>query len=803
MTDNNHARLESRNGGQAVFDGVWVEGKVAGMLLDVSSVQTFRNPGTRHIELVYTFPLPADAVLLSMGVRLGERQLTGKVVEKQEASGRYEDMLAEGDTAIMLERANDGSYCLNFGNLGPGETGEITLRYAQALRFEGDALRVCIPTVIAPRYGDRERDAGRAPPHAPAHDLFVLYPFALALQLGPAFAGATVASPSHKVATRATDTGVSVVLSGDAALDRDFVLTLAGLAGASSAIAAPDPVAPGQAAVLAGFRPRFADTAARPIRVKILVDCSGSMAGDSIAASRKALQAVVAGFGEGDRFSMSRFGDSVEHRNHHLWKTTEVTRLSAARWIGDLAANLGGTEMEAALASTFALDGAAPSDVLLVTDGHIHAIDSVIEAARGAGHRLFIVAIGSAASEGHVRRLAHATGGAVDFVAPGEGVEPAIRRMFARLRSPRLGELRLAWTSGRSARWASLPDAVFSGDTVHVYALVEGEAAGDELRLYGCDGEGAELEIGVAAVTAAPDDGALARMAIHARLHDGVPLGAAQRTRFACDYGLVTAHTNFLLTVERAAGDKAQAMPELQRVAQMLPAGWGGAGSVVNDRIPKQVAVWRRESVSDQVRAMQANGVENYNIPAFLREAGDDLRYSMPGRRRKKPLGQRMAEWWKGAQDSGRDRTSGCLAPLALNEMLASTPHALWDTTYGDLLASGIDRAVVDWLRATFGKAWSEHVVVASFMACMAQPEMRRALVGKTVQSWRTAVKRASWKRRPPAPALPPGADGQLVGRMAAALAGISALAWPPAVLATPVGAPAGSASEGSHSLAA
>jgi Ca-activated chloride channel family protein len=137
MTETPHARLESRNGGRAVFDGVRVDAQVAGMLLDVSSVQTFRNPGTRHVELAYNFPLPADAVLLSMGVRLGERQLTGKVVEKQEASGRYEDTLAEGDTAIMLEQVSDGSCCLNFGNLGPGETGEITLRYAQALRFEG------------------------------------------------------------------------------------------------------------------------------------------------------------------------------------------------------------------------------------------------------------------------------------------------------------------------------------------------------------------------------------------------------------------------------------------------------------------------------------------------------------------------------------------------------------------------------------------------------------------------------------------------------------------------------------------
>jgi hypothetical protein len=78
----------------------------------------------------------------------------------------------------------------------------------------------------------------------------------------------------------------------------------------------------------------------------------------------------------------------------------------------------------------------------------------------------------------------------------------------------------------------------------------------------------------------------------------------------------------------------------------------------------------------------------------------------------------------------------------------------------------------------------------------------RRALVGETVPSWRTANKRASWKRRPPSPTLQPGADGQLVARMAAGLAGISAQVWPPAVLAAPAEAPAGSASEGNHGLA-
>lgn len=772
MTDTSHARLVSRNGGRAVFDGMRIDGRVQGMLLELSAVQSFHNPGPAHIELVYSFPLPAEAVLLSTAVRLGERRLEGVVVEKQEAGARYEDSLAEGDAAIMLERTHDGSYCLNIGNLAPGETGEITLRYAQALRFEGESLRVCVPTVIAPRYGAPLIDAGLAPHQVPEHDLLAHYPLALALELGSAFAGATIASPSHRIGVRAHAAGASVRLQGDAALDRDFVLTLGDLPHASAAIAAADPVAPGQVAVLAGFRPRHADVAPAPVRVKILVDCSGSMTGDSIDAARKALQAALGGFGAGDRFSLSRFGDTVEHRNRSLWKATVVALLRARRWTGNLRADLGGTELEQALVSTFALEVGMPGDVLLVTDGHTHAIDAVIAAARASQHRLFIVAIGSSPSQEHLRRLARATGGAVDFVAPGEAVEAAIGRMFARLRSPRLDALRLAWTSGRTAAWSSLPDAVFRDDTVHVYALVEGEAAGDELRLYGRDAAGTEHEIGVAAISAAPDDGMLARMAVHARLHGDAAPAIGERTRQACAYGLVTERTSFLLTLERAAGEKAHAMPELQRIAQMLPAGWGGAGTVLRNGSLRQPAIWRRESVSDAMRA--ASNVAPYNAIPMFRKGDPELRASMPNRRAPRSLALRLADFWR--LDSG----PVYLSPLALHRMLATTPCALWDRSYDELLASNIDPALVAWLRNSFGTTCPEEEVVASFLCCMAQPEMRRILSGVAALPLLAAARLAKLMRRSPQRALPATADARLVARMAQALAGVRADAWPP-----------------------
>ncbi|MES2130546.1 MAG: cell division protein FtsZ [Pseudomonadota bacterium] len=50
-----------------------------------------------------------------------------------------------------------------------------------------------------------------------------------------------------------------------------------------------------------------------------------------------------------------------------------------------------------------------------------------------------------------------------------------------------------------------------------------------------------------------------------------------------------------------------------------------GSTSVGGDAMAgmKQPAVWRREQASEQVQAMQRNGVETYDIPAFLRKQAD------------------------------------------------------------------------------------------------------------------------------------------------------------------------------------
>ena len=805
MNQRDAARLQTQDGQNIPLLGVTLTGELRGLMFEARVEQRFCNAYDQHVEVVYSFPLPWGAALLGVEVLLGDKHLTGTVVEKKQAEARYEEALSEGNAAIMLEKNPDHSYSLNLGNLAPQEHCTVTLRYAQTLSFEQRGLRLLIPTVIAPRYGDPQQDGGLLPHQVPHHSLTVEHPFELTLRLHGALAQARVASPSHLVGVAFSQTAAGPVLtlslSRRSCLDRDFVLVVDQLAHDGIAIAARDSVVPEGVAVLASFCPRIPTPERASTAVKILVDCSGSMAGDSIAAAKRALQAIVQQLNEGDRFALSRFGSTVEHRSRGLWMARETTKLAAQRWVGALDANLGGTEMESALASTFALAHTVQSDVLLVTDGEISAIDRTIAAAKASGHRVFVVGIGSSPAETHLRRLAEATAGACDFVAPGEAVEPAVLRMFARLRSPRLAALRLQWPEGVQPAWASsLLPSVFDGDTVNVLALLRQPATG-AVRLLGQRTPGAALEeigrveLPTALDTAAHTADTLPRMVAGARLEgverlrNGDPITATvtiNPAQLAVDYQLVSRHTNFLLVHERAEGEQATDMPQLRSVAQMVPAGWGGMGSIrfsrkdmgadsmavvaVSASGPAVPSVWR--SNTRVVHSLQAGGMNDLEIPAFLRKQPGEGEID-----RHNPSHWIHANGYTG------------LTPLGLSEWLRINPMPLWPTTYAGLRQIGLGAWVVEWLELEMavcaGVAYPEAQVVEAFLSLMSRRETHAGLVQSEgrLGALKSTVRRVRDALVGEIVQSGANVDGALLDAMHAALQGMTARAWPQRVL--------------------
>lgn len=651
LDDSLHATLRSKSGEPLVLQHVAITGDLRGAIFDAHVRQTFINPSAEHLEAIYSFPLPWSAQLLGVEVKLNEKLLHGTVVEKSEAQEGYERTLAEGDTAILLERGEDGNYVLNLGNLAPGERCVIDLHYGQLLQFEQGGLRLKIPTVIAPRYGDLIQDGGLQPHQVPETDLLSEYGFTLSLTLHGALAQARVGSPSHPInvsreLTSEESVGaVTVTLGRESYLDRDFVLVMDQLQHCSLVSVAPDYVKPEQYVVTASFCPTFKATntlgqpvAPKPLSLKILVDCSGSMAGDSIQAARRALNAMMDRLGKEDTFSLSKFGGQVEHRSRTLWPVTEATQLSAQRWISSLDGDMGGTELEPALSSTLALPGKDEGAALLITDGHVSAVEAIIKRAKSSKQRIFVIGIGSSASDGLLRHLAIETKGACDFVAPGEAVEPAILRMFNRMRTPNVHDVTIEWPEGSEPRdITALDAAAFEGDTLHVSAWFENAPTGTvtlKARLAGDARTQILGQVELKADTAALASNTLSRLAAAKRLCED--LEQATQRKIALDYQLVSQYTSFLLIHQRAEQERANDMPRLHKIKQMLPVGYGGSSQLITMscsmvsytdhadlgtpsllRNPRQHA---DSALADETLDL----LEAYSIPAFLRRGLND-----------------------------------------------------------------------------------------------------------------------------------------------------------------------------------
>ncbi len=789
MNSYTHASLTTSDGRSVMLNSVHVSGDLRGALFEARVEQKYYNPTDTNVEVVYSFPLPWGALLLGVDVTLGAHRLSGVVVEKTHAEARYEDALVEGDTAVILEKNAEGSYSLSLGNLNAGESCQITLRYAQTLSFEQGGLRVLIPTVIAPRYGDPISDGGLRPHQTTRHDLLVDYPFKIALRLHGDLRQARIASPSHPIqvapARQDSPEPVTITLARDSTLDRDFVLVLDQLTQPSMAVVARDVVDTDHIVALLSFCPQVPELEAKPLAVKMLVDCSGSMAGDSVEAARRALHSIIEQLRENDRFSLSRFGSTVEHRSRGLWRTKDSTRQAAHRWVDGVHADLGGTEMNGALISTFALGGRESSDVLLVTDGQIEAVDRTIDSAKAAGQRVFVVGIGSSPAESHLRRLAEMTGGACDFVAPGEAVEPAVLRMFSRLHSSRLTDLSLRWPDGVEPVWTSpLNQALFDGDTFQVFGTFKAEFDG-KVRLFAHRaGESCPEEIacvlvdgGVTPETALPK--LVAERRLQALLGDGSSSRADAATELAVAYQLISEHTSFLLVHLRADEDKPTDMPELHQVSQMIPAGWGGLGSVTV-KPPRRAREYVSQDVAtDSIPAVLRRGRRatdpsmrsghRYDIPAFLRDSEEPVERSDP------------RYWTRSFEYTG-------LTPLGLHVWLNKTPEKAWPKTYVGLQDAGVGPWVVEWLELMIAEpqALPEALVVAAFLAAMASADIkpRLALDENLVQSLKEMPGRLKSLFAGHSMSNRKYVDSRLAQEILEALDGIVAEDWPEQVFA-------------------
>ncbi|MBD3261414.1 MAG: hypothetical protein GF334_06970 [Candidatus Altiarchaeales archaeon] len=203
--DEVHANLVTPDGGEIPLQGVMIEGHIAGTHARITVKQRFKNKEDKDLEAVYTFPLQENSAVCGFSAKVGDRIIEGVVDEKEKAFETYDDAMAEGHGAFLLDQERPNIFTTSVGNLKPKTEVEVSITYVSPLTFEDKALRVMIPTTISPRFVPYDPvevgqpDSEKINP--PTQDS-VPYGFNLNLTVEMGSKITEVVSPSHKIPSR-------------------------------------------------------------------------------------------------------------------------------------------------------------------------------------------------------------------------------------------------------------------------------------------------------------------------------------------------------------------------------------------------------------------------------------------------------------------------------------------------------------------------------------------------------------------------------------------------------------------------
>jgi Ca-activated chloride channel family protein len=576
------------------LEGVRIEARLSGACVEVTVTQRYRNLEKSPVEAVYVFPLEERAAVCGFAAVVGGKTIHGQVEERDAAFAKYDDAMARGDGAFLLDQERPNVFTASVGNLRAGEAVELQIRYVALATREGDAIRFSIPTTVSPRYVPKrgpevgQPDGERVnPPHWPV----VGYGLSLRVHI----AGdrlAKVESPSHPTRATFDDAGATVELAREeTALDRDFVL-LVERRDAAVPEARVAREADGRRVAMVTLLPRFEAKSHHGHEVLFLLDCSGSMQGESIEQARRALSLCVRALQPGDTFNVMRFG------SHHqsLWGRPKPydddTLDEATKYIAASSASLGGTEILSPLRALLEgkLDEERPRRVLLLTDGQVSNEDEVLALARKHADttRVFTFGIGAGSSEHLVRGTARASRGASEMIFPGERIEPKVLRQFERVRMPAYDDARVDWKGLRVEQAPSRLPPLFACDALTIFARIESGATdsveltvGEHRFTVPIDLERADAGGPIPVLWAREailelDDTTMRRGSAQQRPEaDG-----ARRTRLlelGKRYGLMSSATSYVAVEERPSSEQVTERAELRKIPVAVTNGWGGS----------------------------------------------------------------------------------------------------------------------------------------------------------------------------------------------------------------------------------
>lgn len=454
-----------------------VTADVAGMGARVSVRQTFVNPSSTPIEAVYTFPLPHDAAVDQMKIKIGDRTIDGTIMRRAQAKAVYDRAKANGQTAALLDQETDNVFTQSVANIMPGRRITVEISYVQLVKFDEGEFEFTYPMVVGPRFlgaGTKNPEKLSPPTLPPGVRSGATIDLTLNLHGSPI---QDFHSVLHQVRTSRVDADtVQVALAKrDEIPNRDFIFRYrtASKDVQESTFTTWDEKTGGHFALVLAPPPRLDASLRTPKEMIFVIDQSGSQQGFPIDKSKELSLALLATMTPQDTFNVMGFSNEV----NPLWPgpvpNTPENRKEAIEFIKGLQAD-GGTELEKAVVAALSpsSDPERVRIVLFNTDGFAGQESVILKNVQQfrRNSRLYTFGIGNSVNRGLIDAMSEEGRGASEVVTLAEGAEAAKNRFAKRLETPLLVnvEAKFEGTQVTGVTPGHLPD-VFSTKPVVVY----------------------------------------------------------------------------------------------------------------------------------------------------------------------------------------------------------------------------------------------------------------------------------------------------------------------------------------------
>jgi Ca-activated chloride channel family protein len=398
--------------------------------------QVFQNSSSVAMEAQVLFPLPEGAAVSGLTLMADGREMTGRLMGREEARRIYEDIVRRRRDPALLEYMGRDLYQTSVFPVPPGGESKVEIRYSQLLKKDSGLIDLLVPL------GTAKHSA------TPVENLSVTVNIAAAAPIR------TVYSPTHEVDISRPDETHAVgklTLHGVSNPDdlRLLYSTNASPVGLNVISYRPDDKEDGYFALLA-TPDAIAEHAQKMAKTMVfLCDRSGSMSGKKIEQVKAALQFMLRQLEPADTFNIVAYDSEVETFRPELQRADAATIRAALSWVEGISAG-GGTNIDGALRTGLRMlsDASRPNYLLFLTDGEptVGERSEVKIAANAAQEnkvnaRMFVFGVGFDVNGRLLDRLARELRGQSVYVRPNENIEAPVSSLYAKIGSPMMTDV--------------------------------------------------------------------------------------------------------------------------------------------------------------------------------------------------------------------------------------------------------------------------------------------------------------------------------------------------------------------------